>query len=245
MGWGSKLVKTVTRDIGSPAKKATEAWGEARQGLTHTGMSLVDKQERDDKKAKKARQAEIAAAHAKAQMLRSLPQLEDRKGLADLGAAGQFQATTVANAEDSPWKKLALQQQGVNQGIAGDELARNNAVAAAQGRAAAAGGIGAANSNMERAGQANMQSLAMGRQGLDATGGQQRQAIAQQAGAKGLATAQFNTGQLNQANQANISSQRTDATQQNAFNQLKYGEQMKFKSGQLTGDAMAKSGGKK
>ena len=182
---------------------------------------------------------------ARTKKLNDMPQLQDRGTLKELGAAGQFQASTVANPENSPWQQMAMKQQGINQGMAGDALAKNNAIAAAQGRATVAGGRGPSSGGMERAGQANMQSLAAGREGLNATGGQQRQAIAQQAGAKGLATAQFNTGQMNQAEQANIGAQRADTQQQNAFNQLKYGEQMKYKSGQLSGDAISKSGGKK
>lgn len=192
-----------------------------------------------------ARDAARDAAALKQQQLKDMPQLEDRGTLAGLGGAGKFQASTVANPEKSPWQSMAMQQQGINQGMAGDALAKNNAIAAAQGRATAAGGRGPSSGGMERAGQANMQSLAAGREGLNATGGQQRQAIAQQAGAKGLATAQFNTGQTNQANMANVGAQRTDAMQQTAQDQLKYGEQMKFKGGSLSGDAISKSGGKK
>ena len=190
-----------------------------------------------------AKNAARDAAAAKQQQLKDMPQLQDRQNLDSLGAAGKFQASTVN--PNSPWQSMAMKQQGINQGMAGDALAKNNAIAAAQGRATVAGGRGPSSGGMERAGQANMQSLAAGREGLNATGGQQRQAIAQQAGAKGLATAQFNTGQMNQAEQANIGAQRADTQQQNAFNQLKYGEQMKYKSGQLSGDAISKSGGKK
>lgn len=231
----------VTQRLGKAGADIGSGWDDIRHGRP-IGTSA---QEQDRMNRAGEETAGIKAANKQTEMLAALPQLQDRQNLDSLGAAGQFKASTVANPENSPWQQMAMKQQGINQGMAGDALAKNNAIAAAQGRATVAGGRGPSSGGMERAGQANMQSLAAGRQGLNATGGQQRQAIAQQAGAKGLATAQFNTGQMNQAEQANIGAQRADNQQQNAFNQLKYGEQMKYKSGQLSGDAISKSGGKK
>lgn len=233
-----KAKQKVVSGLGSPAKTLSEGYVGLRDQLS-------GKHKRDIDKSQKEARAAIEAQRAHAQMLRDLPQLQDRQGLASIGEAGQFKATTLDNPDVSPWQQMAMQQQGVKQGIAGDEFARSNAIAAAQGRASLAGGRGAANSGLERFGQNNMLSLAAGKQDLATIGGQQRQAIAQQAAGKGLGIAQFNAGQLNQADQANVSAQRADAAQQNAFNQVKYGEQMKFKSGQQTGNATAKSGGKK
>jgi hypothetical protein len=241
-------VVTMNQKLGPLAGSAADkvlGKGNVVTRALDTSSGYIDKLTGQKSKEDIARDAARDAAALKQQQLKEMPQLQNRENLDSLGAAGQFQASTVANPENSPWKQMAMKQQGLQQGMAGDALAKNNAIAAAQGRAGVAGGMGAAGGGMERAGMANMQSLAAGRQGLDATGGQQRQAIAQQAGAKGLATAQFNTGQTNQAAQANTSAQRAEANQQNAFNQLKYGEQMKFKAGQLSGDALANKGGKK
>ena len=231
----------VTQRLGKAGADIGSGWDDIRHGRP-VGTSA---QEKDRMNRAGEETAGIKAANKQTEMLASLPQLQDRQGLGTLGDAGKFQASTVENPGNSPWQQMAMKQQGLQQGMAGDALAKNNAIAAAQGRVGAAGGRGAAGGGMERAGMANMQSLASGRQGLEATGGQQRQAIAQQAGAKGLATAQFNTGQTNQAEQANVGAQRADTQQQNAFNHLKYGEQMKYKGGQLSGDALSKSGGKK
>ena len=240
----SGMNKQINKGIAGQADRLLGKGNSLSQGIN----KFEDTQQKwrgEKSDADTARDAARDAAALKQQQLKEMPQLEDRGNLASLGDAGKFQASTVANPENSPWQQMAMKQQGLQQGMAGDALAKNNAIAAAQGRAGAAGGMGAAGGGMERAGMANMQSLASGRQGLEATGGQQRQAIAQQAGAKGLATAQFNTGQMNQAEQANVGAQRAEAQQQNAFNQLKYGEQMKYKGGQLSGDALSKSGGKK
>lgn len=187
--------------------------------------------------------AAAAAAAARQQMLKDMPQLGERVGSASLGESGRFKASTIAQ---SPWEALAQRKQGLDQSMAGDALARSNAMQAAQGRGAAMMAPGASTAAGERAGLAGMQGTAQKRLALMAQGGQQRQAIAQQGGAKGLDIAQFNASQNQQANQANVGQSIKDLGQQNAFNQLKYGEQMRFVGGQNTGTALDKAnGGKK
>jgi hypothetical protein len=181
-----------------------------------------------------------AAKQANIDKMNALPQLENRLGSASLGELGQFKASTIAQ---SPWASMAMQKQGIDQSMAGDALAKTNAMQAAQGRAALGriGGGGA-----ERAGLSSMLSSAQGRETLAAQGGQQRQAIAQQGAERGLDISQFNAAQQQQANKANVGQSIRDLGQQNAFNQLKFGEQMKYKAGQETGAAMDRAnGGKK
>lgn len=174
--------------------------------------------------------------------LNAIPQLENRIGSETLGDSGQFKASTIAQ---SPWQDMAMQKQGVDLAFAGDALAKTSALQAAQNRIGTLGRKGGGGM-AEGAGLANFQNMAQGRQGLASQGGDQRMAIAQQAGAKGLDTAQFNMGQVQQADKANIAQSIKNIDQQNAFNRLKYGEQMKYKAGQETGNAMENAkGGKK
>ena len=217
--------------------------GNAVTGALDTSSGYVDKLTGQKSKEDTARDAAQAAAVAKEEMYKNLPQLQDRQGLGTLGDAGQFKSSTIAQ---SPWAALAQKQQGLSQGMAGDALARSNAVAAAQGRALGGMQRGNAAQGLESAGLANQGQIASSRLGLAAQGGQQRQHIAQQGAGRGLDVAQFNVGQQNQAAQANVGAQNQDINQQNAFNRIKFGEQMKFKGGQESGNALDKSkGGKK
>lgn len=210
-------------------------WESIRHGLP-VGTSP---QEADRRNRASEETAGIQAANAHTAMLAALPQLQDRQGLGTLGAAGQFQATKVAQ---SPWEAMAQRKQGLDQSRAGDAMATSMGAAAAQTRGAAGPGM----ANSERAGLGSMQLGAQNKLGLMTQGGQQRQAIAQQGAAKGLDIEQFNASQTNQAGKANVGAIIQDVNQQNAFNRLKFGEQMKFKAGQETGAAMDKaSGGKK
>ena len=232
-------VNKVTQRLGKAGADIGSGWDDIRHGRV-IGTSA---QEQDRMNQAGEETAGIQAANKQTEMLANLPQLQDRQGLGTLGDAGQFKASTIAQ---SPWAALAQKQQGLSQGMAGDALARSNAVAAAQGRALGGMQRGNAAQGLESAGIANQGQIASSRLGLAAQGGQQRQQIAQQGAGRGLDVAQFNVGQQNQAAQANVGAQNQDINQQNAFNRLKFGEQMKFKSGQETGNALDKSkGGKK
>lgn len=210
----------------------------AGQAALDRAMGVKSKEDTARDEAAAAQAAAAQAAHN--QMLRDLPQLQDRVGSQTLGAAGQFSASTIGQ---SPWHSLAQAQQGVQQQRAGDTLARQNAMLAAQARGP---GMGASSGISEQAGLANMRNQALTRQNLVTQGGTQRQAIAQQGAGRGLDISQFNAGQSQQANQANVGQSIKDLSQENAFNRLKYGEQMKFKAGQESGGALDRaSGGKK
>ena len=200
-------------------------WESIRHGLpVGTSPQEADRMNRASEETKG-----IKAANAHTAMLAALPQLQDRQGLGTLGAAGQFQATQVAQ---SPWEAMAQRKQGLDQSRAGDAMATSMGAAAAQARGAAGPGM----ANSERAGLGSMQLGAQNKLGL----------MAQQGAAKGLDIEQFNASQTNQAGKANVGARIQDVNQQNAFNRLKFGEQMKFKAGQETGAAMDKaSGGKK
>jgi hypothetical protein len=231
-----KAKQNIKAGAGQPAKVLSDAWVGARDNIA----GMFSKKTKGEEEQEAARAA-VAAKEVADQKLRDIPQMADFLSSGTLGDSGKFKASTISQ---SPWQAMAMKKQGVDQSMAGDALAKSSATQAAQGRALLSGRKGGGGVS-ESAGLAGVRDAAQGQQALASQGGAQRLDIAQQAAGKGLGTAQFNMGQTQQAAQANVAQGIKDLGQQNAYNRMKYGEQMKYKAGQETGAAMDKAGGKK
>lgn len=163
---------------------------------------------------------------------------------------------------DSPWAKMALEKQGIEQGSLLNSATKTSATEAAANRAAmsARGGLrgGAA---MRLANQAQQQG-AMARQNVFQQGALARADIGMedqrakdnflsmlpgaQLGAANYQTGidQFNALQNNEANKFNIGNTIQDRTGKNAWDTLAYQEKMKLEGANRTANAIAASGNK-
>lgn len=179
------------------------------------------------------------------------PTLEAYKGISSLPGGGLLTAQQITGSdiqtqmEQSPWYRMALQNQAAEQASLMDQAARQQAgsLAGARSSMAMRGGL--------RGGAAE-RLAASGAQNLAQTMQQQRQAGAIERGQLGMQgadlasrLAQFNIGQQAEANKMNLQAQLADLAAQEERKRLQYGEAMKAKGAAMTAQATenAKSGG--
>lgn len=168
---------------------------------------------------------------------------EDIKSLYKVNTLDQ---QAIANdMQNSPWYKMALEKQAAEQNQLYNQATQQAATSNAQAQAnlAARGGLrgGAA----ERLASQSGENLALARQNLLGQSAIERGNLGMQSLDRAVDINKFNTGQATQANIADVNAALQNNAAKNEQDRLKYSEAMKLKAAGMTGDAMAKGGGKK
>lgn len=184
--------------------------------------------------------------------------LDTAKNALDMSGINAIKGRAMMQG-DSPWARMALEKQGMEQKGLMSQSAAMQANQAAQARAAAGargglrGGAGLRLSNQSAnnaalAGQGVLQQGALSRATIGMQDQQMKdQFLSQLPGAQlgaaqyNLGMDQFNVGQQNQGNQFNIANRIADNQGLNQHNQLTYTEQMKRKAGATLADAIQNS----
>lgn len=194
-----------------------------------------------------------------AQNIYSAGQLDLGKNALDMSGIEAIKARALEQG-DSPWAKMALQKQGLEQSALTGAAAQLSANQAAQARAGMAARGGLRGGAAMRLGNQAMQNQALARQGVLQQGAlsradiglqdqlQKNQFLSQLPGAQ-LGAAQykagleqFNIGQQNQGQMFNIGNRLAGEQQRLANEQFIYGEGMKRKAGAELADAIQNAG---
>ena len=150
-------------------------------------------------------------------------------------------AELAKNADNSPWLKLALQKQGIEQSNMMDSASRQASTAQASARDSLAMRGGLRSGSAERLAMQGADAEAMAKQGVLNQGSIARAGLGMDSYKNDTALATFNAGQTQGANQFNATANINDLQGRNDNNKFAYGEKMKFLGASNTGDAQAKS----
>lgn len=179
--------------------------------------------------------------------LRSMP-IEPPKyiGIGDdprykAAAATVDPAELAKNADSSPWLKLALQKQGIEQSNMLDSASRQASTAQASARDSLAMRGGLRSGSAERLAMQGADAEAMAKQGVLNQGSIARAGLGMDSYKNDLGIATFNAGQQQGSNQFNATANINDLQGRNDNNKFAYGEKMKFLGASNTSDAQAKA----
>lgn len=179
-----------------------------------------------------------------------MPVLSDYQGIETLANKGQLTARQVSGAdiqaqmEQSPWYKMALEKQGLEQARLMNQAAQQQAGALAGARSQLAMRGGLRGGAAERLAQSGAENLATGLQQQRMAGGIERGQLGMQGADLASRMAQFNVGQQSEAEKINLQTQLANLAAQEQRKLFQYGEGMKTKGAAMTAQA-AQNAGKK
>jgi len=181
----------------------------------------------------------------------SMPQLSPWLSIESLGEKGKLTPSLITSKaiqeemDASPWYKMALERQGMEESKQRGASEQQMATQAAQARGLLASRGGLRGGAAERLASQSADNLALMRQGILGQGAEARADL----GLKGLGLASDivgrNVSAENVARQQNVANVWADLQNQNARNLEKYREEMKMKGAEETSEGIRKSGGGK
>jgi len=179
------------------------------------------------------------------------PQLSPWAGIESLKERGTLTPSLVTSKaiqeemDASPWFKMALERQGLEESKQRGAAEQQMATQAAQARGLLASRGGLRGGSAERLASQSAENLALARQGILGQGAEARADL----GMKGLGLASDivgrNVSAENVARQQNVQNAIEDLRNQNLRNLEQYREEMKIKGAQETSEGIRKSGGGK
>lgn len=177
------------------------------------------------------------------------PQLSPWIGIESLKERGTLTPSLVTSKaiqeemEASPWFKMALERQGLEESKQRGAAEQQMATQAAQARGLLASRGGLRGGSAERLASQSAENLALARQGILGQGAEARADL----GMKGLGLASDivgrNVSAENVARQQNVQNAIEDLRNQNLRNLEQYREEMKLKGAEATSEGIRKSGG--
>jgi hypothetical protein len=180
----------------------------------------------------------------------AMPQLEEYRGLETLEGGGRLQARTLTGAdiqkemEASPWYKMALEKQGLEQNRLLGQTQQQQAGQLAQARSNLAMRGGLSGGAAERMARAGAESGLLAAQNVRGAGALERSQLGMQGADLASRLGQFNIGQQSQTDLTNLQAQIANLAAQENRKLQKYGEQMKGYAAERTSEGIG-SGGKK
>jgi hypothetical protein len=180
---------------------------------------------------------------------KGVPQLADYQGISTLANKGQIAARQLSGAdiqsqmEQSPWYKMALQKQGLEQSRLMNQAAQQQAGALAGARSQLAMRGGLRGGAAERLAQSGAENLATGLQQQRMAGGIERGQLGMQGADLASRLSQFNIGQQSEADKINLQTQLMDLAARENRSLQQYQEIMRAYAGEKTAQAAGGGGG--
>ena len=150
-------------------------------------------------------------------------------------------AELAKNADNSPWLKLALQKQGIEQSNMMDSASRQASTAQASARDSLAMRGGLRSGSAERLAMQGADAEAMAKQGVLNQGSIARAGLGMDSYKNDTALATFNAGQQQGSNQFNATANINDLQARNDNNKFGYEQQMKFLGATNTANSQARA----